>query len=287
MSDTLHGPSPEQLLYAPARRSWRQWAWRWGRRLLILSVIAGIIYFCVRRPDAVDVWNNWRLARLERQCRSFSLPADTIVFEPRPQRAAALLNTDEYLPVTLPTFPTSLNEDRPSSPASETAAAYVPACWRELSRSAQYPWWLGKPPTVRAILLCHELVTRGGQHRLVVVDWGIPQPGEHSNTDNDNAANATPRFRLNFWIHKPGSWGHPVSCVRSMSPRRQDSPDWDGAGSPPLPIRFTAAELDPRKPWRFTLRYVLPKVRRWTNFELVDDPRTGKDDTTDLQNVDD
>jgi hypothetical protein len=180
------------------------------------------------------------LLRLQQACLRYDRPAEEVVYEEDPARAAELLKTGgEY--VAIPA----------DSEGGPPVAGHVPGVWLAMRR------WATRAETneIRgAVLFLHERQTAAGNRGLVCVE----------------ADRAARRLRVTF-IHPGASTLDPAPVTDvALVPRPQEglvmlTPGGDpfdarlpAETDPPMAradLRFFAGQADPKEPSHFTLPY--------------------------------
>jgi hypothetical protein len=149
----MSAESSNTLNYAPRPPLFRQRRFR--RRLALLLVLTAAAWSAwywgppLYLRARTHIWRN--------QAFSYSLPPDTVVFESDAAASAQLLKGSGYSPVTLGVGP------------SPGAARDLPAFRRLLSSG------MNIEPGPYAPLFLHRLTTRGGQSRIVAIDFTVEQ----------------------------------------------------------------------------------------------------------------
>jgi hypothetical protein len=236
-------PTSSPLDYAPAPPLRRR---RWVRRAVVFVLLAVVSLGGYRwgRPFVRQA----RLLYWQRQCLRYHPPADLVVYDEDPLRAAPLIQRGgEYFAAS----PRWWFRRTGVSPI----AAHCPACYGRLSLA------IGNPAPADAILYLGERTSHTGVRRLVVVTCNatkIPSLAMANSMDVETATIA--------------GWG---GAQGLFTDRPQTSSSFTGriitasAGDEPL-VRFFAGQPDPADAAAFTLQYDLDGVPGTLRGTLVD-----------------
>jgi hypothetical protein len=160
---------PSPIHYAPASRGIRH---HWARRFTALATIVVLAVLAIRYAPRLN--RRLDLLRAQRLAMSYAAPADHVVYERDPAKAAALLRASpNYWAVSYP------SEDGHTPPPSHVPAGlgvavdFVPA-WRDFYRLASPP---GR--NTGAVLFLHKLRSPAGHERLVAVDGFLSAGSAH------------------------------------------------------------------------------------------------------------
>ena len=138
---------------------------RWARRGLIIAALLVAAAYPIWRWGSTAV-SVAQLLYWQHRCLNYIPAKDQIAYEEDGAEAAKLLAIGtEYT-----AYP--LNRTQNKNPAAaQIAAAFVPKCWTNFGRLAgpSYRPWAGAP--YGAVVFLHELVSHGGNHRLVLVRY--------------------------------------------------------------------------------------------------------------------
>jgi hypothetical protein len=236
---------PLQLDYAPPPARHRQ---RVRRALLLVLVIAVLWTLAEHGPDTA---RRLRLLWVQGRCARFEFPAGTVIFDSdRAARAPLLANAEDYVAL----------DDAQVWPVTGVARR-EPACWVSLKDIlfAGRTFWPPGPPAPKVMV--HLLTTADGkQQRLVAIIFApaAPLPPTAS------PIYPTPGIGLVAAIVQPGTWDTP--------------PRWDGNSEflranfeTAKHLKFFAAQLDPKDPSRFTVRYEMDHQPGTVDGNLEDD----------------
>lgn len=226
--------APSPLGYAPPPRWHRRR--RFGLALLVTLLLCLALAGWRWGPGG---WKHAQFLYWQRQCLAYAPPADHVVYENDPSRAAALLQRPGYVNV---------------SPASAPpVAVHTPRCWSEAMG-------LGGVPVVNtgfgpggpgATLFLHERTTPSGVRRLVAIHapaaalavaaLPIPAPvivQPATLTAGPAVRNAVARVEFNLVLQSPSAGGFSLLSTP--------------AGTT---TRFFAGRPDPADPSRFTIPF--------------------------------
>ena len=247
---TSPSAAPLPLNYGSAPPGWRKIVRRLSLALAFVTM-------------AVCVWqwgpNAWRQARLlywQRQCMTFSAPADMVVYEEEPGAVARLLHVPAYTPYVPPSFS--------QSASTAQAAAFEPSCWTTLNSVL--------PPLMRAyvrgygigaFIFLHERISPGGHRRLVCLNYA------------PDRTNLSPSFVNGFnywsWAFSPATWTTTLTGKDRVY-------GYDIMTSTPLHpplVRIFAGQPDPNDPSHFTIRYQM-----WGQEDVLDGRLLDNDDVS-------
>ena len=243
--DTPDVPQPAVTLdYGRSRRPWRLRK----RHLLVAVTLAGC---------AAGSWTVGREARQRtqnllyvRQAARHVEPAETVVFEPDPARAAGLVRAGTHQPLT--------------KSAVSPAGRVEPDSFRVLRQALAQSSF----EAMGALVFLHELTTPSGARRIVAVHF-LPYVLE--GTEGGGGAGLVARI-----FETGGYFGPPVyvgdSNARMLVPA--DAPALVATSIPPaaaVPLRWFAGQPDADDPSHFTLDYELDGVHGTVDGYLTDD----------------
>jgi hypothetical protein len=169
------------LEYAQRPRWYRRLRWRRMTTLLLLVTITLIFLFWGRR-----IMRHSAMLYHQRQCLTYSLPENQVVFDEHPETQGTLLaDGNEYQAFV------------PVHPWSRAAVSHAPHCWQAFQK-------LGSAATTprQHVLFLHELVAGNGESRLVCV-----------------VLNCEGRFNLQAFVFQPGSITRGPSLIQRFNTR--------------------------------------------------------------------
>lgn len=229
------------------------------RRFIVYSIIfAALLSAALAYEPVVRRAQRWRAERAffarQRQCMAYAPPADRVVYEEDPRRAAALQAQDPaYVSVTVFDLPTSL----PTKPNGQPPVQYAERLWAEYNAGLWYPGPSSAgPSSPRTVAFLHERTTPSGKRCLVAVElsaqvhrvapgrWGIFRVLASSSFEEGSALESSP-LPATETLHID------VDAAYPPEPLRQPS----DAFVPPAPLRLYAGQADPIDPSRFTIPY--------------------------------
>lgn len=167
-------------------------------------------------------WRHVRLLYWQRQCLAYTTPADQVVYDENPVRAATLLKREEYV------------HHPASAPGRLVAMAREPRCWAEAIRLAPNSNLLPGTAGGCPVFFLHERRSPDGTRRLVIVG-GVP-------------GSDIPFLRL---IRPAGLLRQPSVCDRVF---HFDLDVELSCDVPPPEFRVFAGQADPADPSHFTIR---------------------------------
>ena len=270
-------PTPDKTTPPPPRLDYAQpqsIVSRIGlRRVIWLSVLfAFVVAALVWWDPAVGRIHRWRVERAYRQlqqtCMTYAAPADRVVYEEDPAKAAALQELPAYAPI--------LQLDRASMrqtirPGWQPPVQFTEPLWTKYSAGIR-----PLPTTPRAIAFMGERRTKSGERRLVCV--GIAVQAQQS---------ADGRWSIVRWLQawsfatgsldsadQTAPMGQMVIDSDAKRPPGESDPLSDDPNepfTPPFPLRLYAGQPDPADGSRFTIGYALQGRRGAISGILQDD----------------
>jgi hypothetical protein len=229
---------PARLEYArPQAPGWRRRLW-WITPLALAAAI-GTIYLIT--TWAVPTFERWQDLRRQKRLMEYRAPADQIVFDTNPARAAQLVaRSADY---TL--FPD------PGHPPSITGVVHLPPQWR--SR----PSGIGSMNSSNGLVFLHARTSPGGKQRLVAVEC------DHRLTLQLSQGKLAPAIRLSAHSVRIGTLRQRASNALSSSTSRLIPNTVD--------FRLFAGQPDPADASHFTIEYEAARARGTIDGWLNDD----------------
>lgn len=227
------------LDYAPAAPFRRRRRIRRMVAILFLLAIAWPAYWY-----GPPLWEKSKVLYYQRRCLAFEAPPEQVVFDDDSADLAVVGARRDYQVLA--------NKDY-HAPSFPKMAAFSPSCWNDFT-SAAVP--SRSAAGAAAVVFCHELTSRDGVRRLVVVQRAS-DPGDF----NYNV------LSLDAVIIQPGTF--------SAKPIDVTPPGvimWlTGAVARQMtPLRIYAGQVDPSDPSRFTIRYAMGKNEHLAEGRLSD-----------------
>ena len=204
---------PGTLGYAPARPRRRYHRW------LVVVVLLATAGFAAWRWGG-EAWHRARVLYYQRQCARYAPPADQVVFDSHPQRAARLEDDAAYVVL------------RPSGGVTE-ALRNPPEAWVELCRLEGWNPLMMSGAGVELFL--HERRNSKGERRIVVLEYD-----PHSWTP------------LLARVVTPGGFRDPPKLP--PGPAHMSALLLTASSGPPH-LRLFAGQPDPADESRFTIRF--------------------------------
>jgi hypothetical protein len=186
-------------------------------------------------------WRQGRTLYWQRQCLSFALPPDQVVYEEDPHEAATLLSTGGAYR-SFAAVPPPAVDPSPST-------GHLPRCFERFVGTGAFPWIGMNMP----VLFMREMKQRNGTSRLVIVCYRADS--------GRRTYPFYPELELRVLVMAPATltqlprnlpWGIAGSWLHSQS-------------QTPRLARFYAGQLDPADPSHFTIRFEM-----WGQTEVID-----------------
>ena len=234
---------PWKLDYgASPPRTWRRIRWIATLLLLVGAIFAGWRW-------GPYLWHQGNILYWQSQCMRYSPPESMVVYEENPTAAAGLLNSSpQYVAYAI-----HRGKDWNHAGPTVQAAAYRPQGWNKLQAVARLPLINGIGTVNGAILFLHELVSPGGNHRLVVIEYDA-QPDDFTPTFYNGLNLRSEVFAPGTWRSRPSRVGKGAEAdVLVMFP------------TTPPQVRIYAGQVDPADASHFTIRYEM-----WGQTDVLD-----------------
>jgi hypothetical protein len=253
----MTAPDPPQLDYAQRSLVSRMAP----RRLVVYAIaLATALTIALAYEPAVRRVDRWRARRAflarEAPCLTYAAPADRVVYEEDPARAAALAARDPaYVLVTAFDLPTS----SPLQLPGQMPVQYAERLWAEYHDGTAVA---GRSPP-RTVAFLHERLSKSGRRGLVAVEVSAQVHQVSAGRWGMFRALVANRF-------EPGAMAYTgptptqevlhidVDAVRPPGPPPRDRPE---PFHIPAPLRLYAGQPDPNDTSRFTIAYELQGVR--------------------------
>ena len=227
------------------------------RRVVVYAALLAVALAYSPVMSRVRQWRAQRqTAERQRLCMIYTAPADRVVYEEDPARAAALLARDPlYYPIEA--FDLATNQRVPS--IDQPPVLREEPLWSRYNDSAG--------ATKRSVLFLHERTSRSGGRQMVAVEMSSQLQRM------EDGSLGIFRF-LTCWpidsetVEIDG--GAPRRILLSADPIAADP---TRRFSPPFPLRMYAGQPDPHDPSRFTIAYELRGHRGLIVGVLGDDSR--------------
>jgi hypothetical protein len=246
MSPPVEAPDTPRLEYAPAAPARRRK--RVVRAALAVALLA-LLYVGWRHGAAIR--DQAKVLYFQRQCLKYSPGPNIVVFDNGSSDAQKLAAQPGY----------QLLVGRMRRSQSQLYAGHVPPCWTNLI--AAVPALAKLSPANRAaVVFCHELTSRAGVRRLVIIERGVEWPHYPYNPLNLDVVMMEPT----------GLTGQPID----RTPTYPNIIYTGATAIEPVPLYIFAGQPDPSDAAHFTIRY-----RVGANAEHTVDGRL-KDDASDV-----
>jgi hypothetical protein len=240
-----------QLEYAPGAPIRRR---RRVRRVIALVFVVGLSVV-VWRYHAV-AWRQAKVLYHQHRCLTYAAPADQVVYDEGAGGPSPLMNAPGFMPA----FPAeSYTTRKMSGPFAKTVAL------REAPEYADFAGDFSPPlPTgSAATLFMHELRTKGGLARLVVV---TRRPARQAPYIRTFALEATVIEKAGLTT-PPRVFDGPAVAYSWLESPNNPGPPLDG-------LRFYAGQVDPADPAHFTIRYDLSNQSGTIDGRLLEDGKS-------------
>ena len=229
---------PLKLDYGAPPRASRRIRWIATLLLLVGAIFAGWRW-------GPYLWHQGNILYWQSKCMRYSPPESMVVYEENPTAAAELLNSSpQYFAYAI-----YRGKDWNHPGPTVQAAAYRPQGWDKLQAVAGLPLINGIGTVNGAIVFLHELVSPGGNHRLVVIEYDAQRDC------------FTPLLINRAEVIVPGTW--------RSGPTRVEKPTvWDVEvmfPTTPPQVRIYAGQVDPADASHFTIRYEM-----WGQTDVLD-----------------
>ncbi len=237
--------TPQTLDYSPPPPPWHR---RRLQRVLLGALFLLLVGSVWRWSSAV--YDRAVVLYWQHKCMTFSQPADRVVYDEGPD-AGELLKSSGYkrystIPPPMGNRFNVMRIKNPSWTLRDPPVVRMADCWRHFSDDVPcWPWADG------ATLFSHEMISKTGVHRLVIIQRtpGIEDGFFRLGMDLDPA------------VFVPGEM--------TTAPRGLPSSfNWNGDirnSHSPQNLRIYAGQLDPADPSHFTIRY-----EQWGQSDILD-----------------
>jgi hypothetical protein len=228
-----------QLDYAPAGPSLRR---RRVRRVILFCLLVAVAWAGYRYGGSI--WEKSKVLYYQRECLYFSAPPGQVVYDDDPADLAVIGARRDYQVLSNKDF---------RAPGLPRMAAFSPGCWNDFAAAAAPN---RSSAGAGAVVFCHELTSRDGVRRLVVVQ---------RNADPDQSNYNI--LSLEAVIIQPGTFSaRPVD----VTPARRLMWLSGAVAMQMTPLRIYAGQVDAGDASRFTIRFTVGKSEHLVEGRLAD-----------------